>query len=264
MRSPRTLVLVPGYSEDPAHFEAFEFGRGAHPGLRDHGFACVRFPRHTERLRERIDRFAEFMEALRADGMPTPFVLVGYSLGGLVVRGYLRAYPNRTHDVEHAVTIATPHWGIATAPLSILSRLFFIPDRALPDLDFNSDFLRWLNETGGHWETMPDGNTIYTLDHEPYIAPPHVAVHTIVGMIPSRGLASDGLVNADSATLGSRLPAHFIIGPHANHMNLIGYFELHVMLLAGFWVNDDVWPMTVRAIARMTDAQLPQLHRNRR
>jgi len=36
--------------------------------------------------------------------------LLGYSLGGLVIREYLAAHPNN-HNIHQAVTIASPHQG---------------------------------------------------------------------------------------------------------------------------------------------------------
>jgi len=67
-------------------------------------------------------------------------------------------------------------------------------------------------------------------------------------LIPQRGGDNDGLVWSDSATLGSRIPAHFIVGPHCNHMNIIGHFDILIMLTKGFLRNDLVWPLTLQAM----------------
>jgi hypothetical protein len=122
-------------------------------------------------------------------------------------------------------------------------------------MDIYSQFMRWLNGTGGRWESTPRGWYDWVLDSEPWIAPPRVRMLSIAGLIPSRGYDNDGLVWADSATLGSRIPAHFIAGPHANHMNIIGHFDPFIMLSKGFLANERVWPLTLRAITRFLGAR---------
>ncbi|HEV3154001.1 MAG TPA: hypothetical protein VGZ02_09380, partial [Candidatus Baltobacteraceae bacterium] len=134
-----------------------------------------------------------------------------------------------------------------------------IPDKAFGDMDLYSRFMRWLNGTGGRWEPTKRGWYDWVLDDKPWIGPPGVRLLSIAGIIPSRGFDNDGLVWADSATLGSRIPAHFIAGPHANHMNVIGHFDPLIMLSKGFLANDRVWPLTLRAVTRFLGAQ-PQQH----
>jgi len=98
-------------------------------------------------------------------------------------------------------------------------------------MSLESDFMRWLNGTGGHWVHVPGkGHRFWKLDSEPVIAPPGCKLLTIQGLIPQRGNDNDGLVWADSSTLGSRIPAHYVVGPHANHMNIIGLFDPVVMM----------------------------------
>ena len=255
--SERTIVMVPGYNEPPEHFDILVDGRNGTPGLRHHNFNCLTFPQQDDRLRDRIDRFAAFLLEVRALGYPFPVVLLGYSLGGLVVRGFLRAYPHRAREVSHAVMIATPNWGVEMFVLAHITSMLRVPDLAMSDMNLNSDFMVWLNGTFGHWENEHDiFNRTWVLDREPWIAPDGVNVQAIMGLIPERGGDNDGMVHADSVTLGSRIPAHYVIGPHCNHMNIIGHFDPLILLSKGFLANGRVWPHTLRAILRFTNAQL--------
>lgn len=252
--APRTAVLIPGYNEPPHHFDILIDGSAAVPGLRSHGFNCVTFPAQDDRLRERVDRFATYLDTLHAMGYPFPVVVIGYSLGGLVARGFLRAYPNRAHEVACTIMIASPNWGCETYVMPQLTQFMRVPDKAMGDMSLGSDFLRWLNGTTGHY-ILVGNKKIWTLDAEPWIAPAGSRLHTIMGLIPERGGDNDGLVWGDSATLGSRIPAHYVIGSHCNHMNIIGHFDPLVTLSTGFLANDAVWPHTLRAILRLTQAQ---------
>ena len=245
----RTLLMVPGYNEPPIHFEILEKGRAGVAGLASYGFRCVTFPPQADDLRDRIDRFADHIRLLRDNGHEFPIATVGYSLGGLVVRGFLRAYPERANEISHTIMIATPNWGVTTLEMPHISRMLRIPDQAMGDMDIHSDFMRWLNKTSGHWLFVNDKrNRLWQLDNEPYVAPPGAALLSIVGLIPQRGGDNDGLVWSDSATLGGRIPAHFIVGPHCNHMNIIGHYDILIMLSKGFLRNDRVWPLTLQAM----------------
>lgn len=248
--------MVPGYNEPPAHFDVLCNGKDGIAGLKSYGFGCHVFPQHDDTLSDRIDRFAAKLDELAQRGLSPPFVTLGYSLGGLVVRGFLRRYPQRAKEVSHTIMIATPNWGVVTMAMPHLTRMLRVPDKAMGDMNLDSDFMRWLNGTGGHWVHVPGkGHRYWKLDSEPEIAPAASRVLTIQGLIPKRGNDNDGLVWADSSTLGSRIPAHFIVGPHANHMNIIGHFDPVVMLTKGFLANDRVWPLTLRAILQFAGAQ---------
>jgi pimeloyl-ACP methyl ester carboxylesterase len=249
------MVMVPGYNEPSEHFDLLRRGSLQVPGLDYYGIDSITFAEFNDTLSERIDRFAAFISDLRAQGRPFPIVLVGYSLGGLVVRGFLRRYQHRASEISHAITIATPNWGVQTFALPQIYAMLRIPDKAFGDMDIYSDFMHWLNDTGGHWELTSRGWYDWILDAEPWIGPPNVRMLSIAGLIPSRGYDNDGLVWADSATLGSRIPAHFIAGPHANHMNIIGHFDPLVMVSRGFLANDRVWPLTLRALTKFLGAQ---------
>lgn len=243
-----TAVVVTGYNEPPEHFDRLR------RGLRDYGIESLAFAECVDTLSARIDRFADFLETRKRAG-GEPLAAIGYSLGGLVVRGFLRRYPHRAGEITHTAMIATPNWGVQTMAMPFITRLLRIPDLAFADMDLRSDFLRWLNGTSGHWVTGRHGWPDWVLDDEPWIGPPGARMLVVMGLIPSRGGDNDGLVWGDSATLASRIPAHFIVGPHANHMNVIGHFDPLAMLAKGFLANERVWPLTVRAIAGFLGAQ---------
>jgi pimeloyl-ACP methyl ester carboxylesterase len=253
--SERTIVVIPGYNEPHTDLETLLCGRNGLPGLHDRGFNCVTLSPCYERLRERIDKLAEFVDDLRARGYRFPITLLGFSIGGLVARGYMRAYPHLAHDIEAIITIATPNFGLTTHILPTLASLLRIPDQALPDIALESEFLAWLNGTGGHWRMDPrTKKQFWVLDREPWLGPLGSHLYAIAGLLTTKGGEGDGVVNGDSASLGSRIPTHYIIGPHCNHMNLIGHFDLLVFLWTGFLINDAVWPHTSRAIVRFSRA----------
>src|SRR6185503_19624579 len=93
--SGRIMVMVPGYNEPPDHFDLLKKGRRGIAGLEAAGFTCVSFGARNDRLRDRIDRFATFLAEIEEQNPESRITLLGYSLGGLVVRGYLLAYPDR-------------------------------------------------------------------------------------------------------------------------------------------------------------------------
>jgi pimeloyl-ACP methyl ester carboxylesterase len=252
---PRTVVMVPGYNEPPEHFDLLRRGTPQVPGLDAYGIESITFGEFNDTLMERIDRFAQFITLLHDSRHEFPVGLVGYSLGGLVVRGFLRRYPHRASEISHTIMIATPNWGVQTFALPQIHMMLRTPDKAFGDMDIYSEFIRWLNGTGGHWQLTPRGWYDWVLDKEPWVGPPGGKMLSIVGLVPARGGDNDGLVWGDSATLGSRIPAHFIVGPHCNHMNIIGHFDRWIMLSKGFLANDRVWPLTLRAVTRFLGAE---------
>lgn len=253
----RTMVIIPGWNEPAEDLETLVRGRGELPGLSDY-FECVTLPPCYEHIRERIERLAEHIAELRGKGYPFPITLLGYSLGGLVARGYFRAYPHLAHEIDAAIVIGTPSLGVTTHILPTLASLLRVSDKALPDLALDSNFMTWLNGTGGHWERDPRlRKHLWVLDREPWLGPDGARTYAIAGLMTSRGGDGDGVVNGDSVSLGSRIPTHYIIGPHCNHLNLIGRFDPIVFAWTGFIANDLVWPHTLRAIVRFTGASLP-------
>ena len=247
--------MVPGYNEPTEHFDLLRRGTPLVPGLDMYGIDSLTFGKFADTLSERIDRFAAYITQLKESGRAFPVAILGYSLGGLVVRGFLRRYPHRAREISHTIMIATPNWGVQTYMLPQIHLMLRTPDKAFGDMDIYSDFITWLNGTGGHWEMTPRGWHDWVLDREPWVAPPRAKMLSIAGLVPARGGDNDGLVWADSATLGSRIPAHFIVGPHANHMNIIGHFDPFIMLSKGFLANERVWPLTLRAVTRFLEAQ---------
>ena len=250
--------MVPGYNEPPEHFDILSRGREGIAGMCDYGFECLTFPQCDDTLSDRIDRFAAHIDQMKADGYAFPIALVGYSLGGLVVRGFLRRFPHRADEISHAVMIATPNWGVVTLALPHITRMLRTPDRAMGDMNLGSPFMQWLNGTGGRWiYSNNNRKRDWELDDEPWIKPEGTKMLAIMGLIPERGGDNDGLVWGDSVTLGSRIPAHFIVGPHANHMNIIGHFDPLIMLTKGFLANDRVWPLTLHATLKFLGAKPP-------
>lgn len=248
------MIMVPGYNEPPDHFDLFRNGNAAAPGLIACGFNCITFPQQDDDLRDRVDRFAEHLTDLRNQGHPFPVVTLGYSLGGLVTRGFLRAFPERSSEISHTIMVATPNWGVTTLAMGPLTRMLRIPDKSMGDMALHSDFMRWFNGTGGHWQPVHDKrNKLWILDNEPIVGPPGAKMLSIVGQIPKRGGDNDGLVWSDSATLGGRIPSHIVYGPHCNHMNIIGHYDAMMFLSKGFLRNDRVWPLTLQAIVNFAE-----------
>ncbi len=257
MPASRTMLMVPGFDEPSEDLETLANGRNGIPGLRSYGFDCVTLPRCYEKLRFRIERLAECVEDLRAQEKQFPITIVGYSLGGLVARGFLRAYPQLASGIESVIMIGTPNMGVALNYLPYLVHFLRIPDLAIDDLSHESDFLAWLNGTGGHWERDPRTRSdVWTLDRDPWLVPEGTRAFVVAGILtPRYGGTGDGVVEGNSASMGSRFATHYVIGPHCNHMNLIGHFDPVIFAWTGFIVNDLVWPHTLRAILRFTGAK---------
>ncbi len=104
-------------------------------------------------MRDRIDLCNQYLAGLReADvaGTPLPVALFGYSAGGLIRRGILRAYPQT--PISAIFQFAAPNAGIvADDPKTLLRRIHFDRD-VLEDLQVDSPFMAWLNDTPGHWD----------------------------------------------------------------------------------------------------------------
>ncbi|MBC5809615.1 MAG: hypothetical protein GIW95_01975 [Candidatus Eremiobacteraeota bacterium] len=246
------IVIVPGFNEPEKDMLTLSDGRRQLPGLSARGYYCEIFPQYESTLSERIDLFADFLTELKSRGIPFPVVTLGYSLGGLVVRGFLRRFPERTADVLHTITLGAPHWGITVDILPMLAAFLRLRDHAIRDLDIRSDFMQWLNQSGGHWEGRwrPwDRRRDWVLDSEPWIGPEGACVFSIYGNVPHFGDDNDGIVWKDSATLGGRIRSHELRYEKANHLNLIGAFNLGTWLIKGFRFNDNVWPAAIAAIA---------------
>lgn len=245
---PTTIVIVPGYNEPDNDMLTLADGRRGMPGLGARGYHCLTFPQPADDLSDRIDQFAAFVEKIEGEGEARfPIVTLGFSLGGLVVRGYLRRYPERSHKVAVTMQLATPNWGLTADLLPMIAAFLRLRDHALADLDINSKFMRWLNGTGGSW-MHTHGRRDWILDAEPWIAPPDAKLHVVTGLVPRFG-DTDGIVRRDSATLGGRIASTEIRAARANHLNLIGAWNLGTTLIKGFTFDDNIWPLAVAAIA---------------
>jgi hypothetical protein len=243
------IVIVPGFNEPDSDMHTLAQGRRGKPGLEQRGFRCIQFPQYEGDLSYRIERYAEFVQTLVAD--PTSggaVVSLGYSLGGLVVRGFLRRYPGLAHTVARTVQLGAPNWGITADILPMLTSFLRLKDKAMRELDIDSDFMRWLNGTGGHWEGGGKDRN-WVLDGEPWIAPPGAALSSIYGAVPHFGGDNDGIVLKDSATLGGRIASAEVRSERANHLNLIGAWNPGTLLIKGFLCDDEVWPRAIELIA---------------
>ncbi len=253
MSEPKpTIVIVPGYNEPDKDMLTLAEGRRGLPGLRDRGFPCMLFPQYADTLSDRIDKFGGHLDNLKLTGARFPIVAVGYSLGGLVVRGFLRRYPERSRDVAHTITLGTPHWGVTVDIMPMLTAFLRLGDKAMGDLDIRSAFMFWLNETRGHWEGRWRHRN-WVLDKEPWVAPPGACLFSVCGVVPKFGDDNDGIVWRDSATLGGRIRSYDVRDKHANHLNLIGAFNLGTLLIKNFRYDDNVWPQAIAAIADHID-----------
>lgn len=94
MNAKPTVVIVPGFNEPDKDLATLSSGRRGRTGLEALGYRCELFPVFADTLSDRIDRYADFIDGLRARGVPFPIVSVGYSLGGLVARGSCGAIRN--------------------------------------------------------------------------------------------------------------------------------------------------------------------------
>jgi pimeloyl-ACP methyl ester carboxylesterase len=245
------VVLIPGWNEASDQMNTFATGRNGIPALNAAGFDCVVFPGGHDALRPRVDRFARFLEDLRErEPEAFPVATVGYSTGGLINRGFLRAYPERAGLIAATVQVATPNTGLISNYIANILRVIGIPHRVINDLDVASDFLLWLNGTGGHWEpTTKPGKARWKLNAPPWVAPAGHRFLSIAGQVPKFDDA-DGVVWVDSATLEGHAPSFVVAHPMANHLNLGSVFNIVAFVTRGFRADDRIWPEVVQTITR--------------
>jgi hypothetical protein len=247
------LVLIPGWNEAGKHMATFAYGRHDLDGLNAFGFDCSIFPDGREGLRERIDRFAAFLDVLRErEPDAFPVSTLGYSAGGLINRGFLRAYPERAGEIAATVQVAAPNTGLITNYAAATLRFAGLPVHVLRDMDVESPFLRWLNGVGGHWETDPDNRRKqrWYLSGEPWVAPPGHRIVQIGGRMPRYHSQSDGVVMVESASLDGAMPTTWVDGDEANHLNLGAVENLFATIFRRFKHDDRVWPRVIELCAR--------------
>ncbi len=130
----RIIVLVHGYGEHSGRYERTATDL-AHSGFavhaydqqghgRSHGVRC-----HVRRFDDLLDDLEGFVSALRAEQTPLPIVVVGHSMGGLLVAAYAS---QRNPDVAGVATsgaaLATPP-DLSRARMSMLRGLRWLAPR---------------------------------------------------------------------------------------------------------------------------------------
>ncbi|BDE05226.1 hypothetical protein WPS_05020 [Vulcanimicrobium alpinum] len=247
------VVLIAGWNEAAKYMRTLIDGRNGNKGLAGLGFDCTVFPDGHDSLRDRVDRFASFLDALyiREPGA-FPIATIGYSAGGLVNRGFLRAYPHRAREIAATVQIAAPNGGLMTRYVAMPLKLAFIPNHVLFDMDVESDYMRWLNDIGGRWVKDWDNpkKKRWIVDDGAWIAPPDHRILQIGGRMPRYHDQSDGVVMVESASLHNRLPTTWIEDDRANHLNLGAVSNPLAFLARGFRSDDRIWPRCVELTAK--------------
>lgn len=253
------VVLISGWNEASWHLRTFVDGRRGLDGLSAFGFDCTIFPNGNDAMRPRIERFATFLDNLKLrEPDAFPIATIGYSAGGLVNRGFLRAYPERAQEIAATIQVGAPNTGLISNYVVNMLRLAGISAPVLADMDVASDFLTWLNGTTGHWEpTTKRGKARWRLNETPWIAPDGHRILNIVGRLPRYDHESDGVVTWDSATVEGLLPSVNLDDRMANHLNLGAVFNLVAFLARGFREDDRIWRRVVEISARYIRGENP-------
>ena len=250
MLEHKRVVLIPGWNEGADGMRLFVDGRRRHPGLKALGFDCAIFSGGTGSLTDRIDQLKAYLDGLNATNSEAPPVaLFGYSAGGLIARGLVRAYPECR--IAAIFQLATPNAGIDSDRLAGLFHRAHYEKSALEDLDVESPFMQWLNETGGHWENGNDKrDRKWKLDRKPWVMRAGIPILNLIGRMPRYGNISDGVVSIDSATLEGAMPSETIDGNAANHLNLSGTWNPLTLTMRRWLPNDRCWPIAVARAAQ--------------
>ncbi len=247
------VVLIPGWNEQAKMMRTFIDGRNGKDGLSAFGFDCAIFPAGDVPLREEIDRFAAFLDRMQArEPDAFPLATVGYSAGGLVNRGFLRAYPGRVNEIAASVQIAAPNGGLMTNYAVGTLRLARMPTHMLADMDVASPFMTWMNGVSGTWVPDPDNakKQRWKLTGTPWVMPDgHPYLH-VAGRMPKYHLQSDGVVMIESATLDDAMSTVSIDWDEANHLNLGAASNIFATVFRRFAHDDKVWPRVVETVAR--------------
>ena len=243
------IVLLPGWHEVADLMETFDRGRHGRHGFAAYGFDSIIFPQGKLGLRERVDQFAQFLDRLKGrEPDAFPVAIFGFSAGGLIARGFLRAYPERAHEVAGIVQLGAPNGGLITNYAATFLQRLHVREQELADLDVASPFMTWLNGTSGHWiPTNDPKHKLWVLDRKPYVVPEGTRILAIVGRVPKFAgpTASDGVVRAESAHLEEHIPTIYIDDHRANHLNLGAVSNPLTSLFRGFVHDDSMWPLVV-------------------
>jgi hypothetical protein len=244
------LVLIPGWNENRNAMDAFVKGRHRIPGFAASGFTCAVFDGGRGSLTDRIDQFAQFLAGVHsADGSDDPVALFGYSAGGLIARGLLRAGYS---DVRIAAIfqLGAPNAGIVTDNFNGLMQRLHFSKSVVADMDIESRFMRWLNGTLGHWVTETgSGEKRWKVNGKPWVAG-DVPIFNLAGRLARYRDRSDGVVIVESASLDGHVPCEFLTDKSANHLNLSGSWNPFTLLLRRWPCNDRLWPLAVQAATR--------------
>lgn len=243
----KTIVLIPGWHEKSDRMDTFVEGRRSKPGFRGLGYTCYYFPQGTQPLRERIDLLAAYLDGLKAgDPKAFPVVLFGYSAGGVIARGFLRAYPERVKDISCTIQLGSPNAGLITNYVASILQRLGMPDAVVADLDVASEFMTWLNGTSGHWvPTNIKNKKRWVLDRPAIVAPKDARIWHIVGKVSHFVEPTDGVVDTSSATLDESIPHVLVEDKMANHLNLGGLFNWIAFIARGFRTDDRMWQRCV-------------------
>jgi len=245
------VVLVPGWNENGNAMRIFAEGRRGLRGLEGCGFPCALFDGGSGSLTDRTHQLGAFIQGLRArDGDDAaPVLLFGYSAGGVLARAVVRSELHR-NDVKAIFQLGAPNAGIVTDDAgSMLHRLHFSRS-VIADLDLESDFMRRLNGTPGHWEVdAATGTKHWRLDRTPWVCAPKVPIFNLIGRVPQYGVWGDGVVFVDSATLDGHVRHAFVDDRQANHLNLSGTWNPLTLALRRWLWNDRIWPRAVHLAA---------------
>lgn len=244
------VVLIPGWNEGADNMQIFVEGRRGRPGLAAQGFRCTIFDGGSGSLRDRIDQLAGFLAGLRSADPKRAIALFGYSAGGLIARGLLRAHPGSV--IAALFQLAVPNAGIVTDNLEGLMHQIHFERSVIEDLVIESPFMRWLNQTSGHWERNETTRAKHwKLDNKPWVGSPNVPLFNLVGRMPRYDNRSDGVVLVESATLDGLVPHDFVGGNRANHLNLSGTWNPLTFLFRAWRCDDGLWPIAVSTAASL-------------
>jgi hypothetical protein len=65
-----------------------------------------------------------------------------------------------------------PNWGLVTDNVALLLNAMHLSRSVIADIDIESPFMAWLNDTPGHWEPIPGSDQKrWVLDRPPTIGP---------------------------------------------------------------------------------------------